>query len=115
MGRKFLRRTLKSIDRPVTFVATGSAPMMLPGMEVEGAGPISLPLPKSQEKKLIRIAEQAPYGKGEETLVDINVRRVWEIDAAKVSFANEEWIDLLAWTIIQVKEQLGLLDCRINS
>src|SRR4051794_8348685 len=74
---KKLIEALARIDRPGTFCVSGSAPAVLPGLEVEGLGPVGLPLTARQAKELKKQCEQAPYGKGEETVVDTNVRRVW--------------------------------------
>src|SRR6266540_2257811 len=49
------------------------------GLEVEDLGPIALPLTVQQAKELKKHCEQAPYGKGEKTIVDTNVRRVWHM------------------------------------
>jgi hypothetical protein len=54
-----------------------------------------LPLGKTQAAALKKHAHQAPYGKGEQTLVDTNVRRVWEIDADELTLANPEWPKIL--------------------
>ena len=57
----------------------------MPKVEVEGAGTLSLPVPDSQIATLIRQAERAPYGRGNETIVDAAVRKVWQIAFAKVA------------------------------
>lgn len=58
------------------------------GLEAAGVGAIALPLDKHVAVNLTKHARQAPYGKGTETLVDTEVRRVWEIDADQVTLAN---------------------------
>jgi len=59
---------LRQIDRPGTFCVNGSVPAVLPGLEVEGLGPVGLPLTSIAAKELIKHCHQAPYGKGEKTL-----------------------------------------------
>lgn len=105
---KRLLETLKKIDRPGTFCASGLLPSTLPGLEVAGFGPVALPLDKRQVTQLKKQARQAPYGKGTRTLVDTNVRRVWEIDAEQVTLANSEWHDLLNGAVQTVQRELGL-------
>lgn len=78
---------LGKIDRPGSFCASGRLPAVLPGLEVEGFGPVAFPLGQHHAAALKKRAHQAPYGKGEQTLVDTDVRRVWEIDAEQVTFA----------------------------
>jgi hypothetical protein len=85
-----LLESLKKIDRPGTFCASGQLPPTLPGLKVVELGPVDSPLEKRQAAALKKVARQAPYGKGTETLVDTNVRRVWEIDADQVVLANPE-------------------------
>ncbi|EFJ37980.1 hypothetical protein SELMODRAFT_437525 [Selaginella moellendorffii] len=54
-------------------------------MQVEGAGDLPLPLSNDGFLKLKAVSQQAPYGKGEETLLDTDVRRAWQVEASKVS------------------------------
>lgn len=106
--RKQLLETLKKIDRPGTFCTSGHLPPALPGLEVAGVGAVALPLEKRSAASLKKRARQAPYGKGTQTLVDTNVRRVWEIDAEQVSLANPEWPHLLERAVQTVQSELGL-------
>jgi hypothetical protein len=69
-----LSQALSQIDRPGSFCVSGSVPAVLPGLEVEGLGPIGLPLTAKTAKELKKQAHQAPYGKGEKTLVDTDPR-----------------------------------------
>ena len=89
--REELEQALYKVDRPGSFCAVGSAPTVLPGLEVHGLGPIGLPLTASQAKELIKRCEQAPHGKGEETLVDTKVRRVWRLKPDHFKLTNPEW------------------------
>lgn len=84
-----LLETLNQIDRPATFCTSGCLPAIYPGLTVVGLGAIALPLEKRQAAALKKLARQAPFGKGTQTLVDTNVRRVWEIDAEQVVLANQ--------------------------
>lgn len=106
---------LAKIDRPLSFCASGQLPAMLPGLEVTGVETIALPLAKDQAAALINVARQAPYGKGEETLVDTDVRRVWEIDAKQVVLANPGWPDVVGQAVRAVQSELGLEDQQLDS
>src|SRR5438128_2010814 len=103
-----LLAALKKIDRPGTFCTSGQLPAILPGLEVEDVGPIALPLGKGQATALKKHARQAPYGKGTQTLVDTDVRRVWEIDADQVVLANPEWTSAVEKAVLAVRSELGL-------
>ncbi len=106
--RQQLLDTLKNIDRPGMFCTSGRLPSMLPGLEVAGLGTVALPLDKRQAAALKELTRQAPYGKGLRTLVDVDVRRVREIDAEQVALTNPQWPDVLKQAVGAVQSALGL-------
>jgi hypothetical protein len=77
-------------------------------MEVDGVGPIALPLLPVQAEQLIVVAERAPYGRGEETLVDPAVRRAWQIDAGRVHIGGRHWPQTLERIVSRATEGLGV-------
>ena len=99
---------LSTIQRPGDFYATGSIEIFAPSLEVEGVGPIALPLLPVQAEQLIAAAEQAPYGRGEETLVDTAVRRTWQINADQVHIEGRHWQRDLAAIVKRAAEGLGV-------
>ena len=103
-----LLKSLKQVNRPLSFCAHESVPVTLPGLEIQGIGPIGLPISEIQVKKLVGVAHQAPYGKGEETVVDTDVRRVWAIDPDQFSLTNPKWPKFIKKRIKHIKEELGL-------
>jgi hypothetical protein len=110
-----LSQILETIDRPGSFCGSGSAPVVLPGLEVEGLGPVGLPLTAGQARELKALCEQAPYGKGEETVVDTSVRRVWRLKSERFSLTNPDWADFLRKTVRQVQKGLGLERQKLDS
>jgi hypothetical protein len=110
-----LRRALSKIDRPGSFCTSGSAPAVLPGLEVKGLGPVGLPLAASQAKELKKHCHQAPYGKGTETVVDPKVRRVWRMEPDRFSLTNPDWTRFIAETVARVQEGLGLEKQQLKS
>ncbi|PFH45776.1 hypothetical protein AMATHDRAFT_71092 [Amanita thiersii Skay4041] len=62
-----------------------------PCLNIEGVGLIGLPLSERDAKVIIGHASQAPYGHGDRTLVNTEVRDTWEISPAYVKFANSKW------------------------
>lgn len=70
-----LAEILDDVDRPGDFFASGCAEFLAPRLEVEGVGPIALPLLPTQAKQLIKAATRAPYGRGADTVVDTKIRR----------------------------------------
>jgi len=110
-----LDKVLQRIDRPGTFCVSGSAPVVLPGLEVDGVGPVALPLTSRQAKELKKHCEQAPYGKGEETIVDTSVRRVWRLKPEHFALTNPDWKPFLQGTVRKVQEELGLERQKLES
>lgn len=110
-----LNKALGKIDRPGAFSASGSVPAILPGLEVKGLGPIALPLVAKQAKELIEHCEQAPYGKGTETVVDSSVRRVWRLTPERFTLANADWINLIKDITTNVQKTLGLEEQKLEA
>lgn len=103
-----LSDALARIDRPSVFCTAGSMAAVLPGLEVEGVGPIGLPLTEKQANELKTRCEPAPFGKGTETLVDTKVRCVWRMNPEQFALANPAWTTLLHETVARVQEEFGL-------
>jgi hypothetical protein len=62
----------------------------------------------AQAEQLIAVAEQAPYGRGGETLVDTNVRRTWQVDAARLRLGGKRWEEDLGQIVRQAGNGLGV-------
>ncbi len=103
-----LHRALEEIDRPSVFCASGTLGTVLPGLEVKGLGPVGLPLTMTQAKELKRYCVQAPYGKGEATIVDTRVRRVWRMLPRRFALTNPAWKKFLGSAVARVEAELGL-------
>ncbi len=99
---------LNTVERPGDFYVTGMTAMFAPHLEVEGVGPVALPLLPVQAKQLVAVADQAPYGRGQETVVDPNVRRTWQIDAARVHLEGRHWGETLQAIVAQAAAGLGV-------
>ena len=86
-----LAKILADVDRPGDYFVSGREEFLVPRIQVEGVGPIALPLMPAQAKQLIKAATRAPFGRGAETVVDTNVRRTWQIEANHVSIGGKHW------------------------
>lgn len=100
--------TLASVQRPGGFHVAGSFDIHPPRLEVEGVGPIALPLLPAQAEALVAGADRAPYGRGGETLIDTGVRRTWQVDAAKVKLTGKKWAEDLAGVVERVRVGLAV-------
>ncbi len=86
-----LEPLIESIGRPGEYCAQGRLTCPMPRLEIDGIGMLSFPVPEFQARQLIELADQAPYGKGEQTLVDTSVRNCWEIAPEKFSLGGKGW------------------------
>ncbi len=64
---------------------------------------LRLPLGETQARELIGRCQQAPYGKGTQTLVDTTVRRVWELDPEHFQLSNPKWDQLIESIVGEVQ------------
>ncbi len=110
-----LLAVMEKIDRPGTFCTSGRLPAIFPGLSVAGIGNIALPLDKRQAAALKKQSHQAPYGKGTQTLVDTEVRRVWEIDAEQIELLNPDWSNALLLAVEAIQSSLGLEDQKLEA
>ena len=92
------------IKNPGNFAAGGLAYLPEPVLYVRGIGdnydsvpgydlptvskPIYLPIREQQAKDIAEQCVQAPYGRGEKTIVDTSVRKTWQLDPSYFSIDN---------------------------
>ena len=104
---KALEELLRAVDRPGDFCVYGRLFSPMPRVEVADVGMLSLPVPETQLRALIDVSEQAPYGKGADTVVDTSVRACRQIDSTKVQVAGGAWSDTLAEIVGRAANGLG--------
>jgi hypothetical protein len=73
---KKLCKLMGSVDRAGDYVHFGSCICPLPRIDIDGVGTLAFPLLDAQADALARAAEQAPYGRGSETIVSIAVKPI---------------------------------------
>src|SRR5262245_50732898 len=105
-----LAEILNTVQRPGDFYTTGTTDIFAPSLEVAGVGPIALPLLPVQVQQLIAVAKRAPYGRGEETLVDTEVRRTWQIAPERVQIAGRHWARTLTDIVERAAAGLGVTE-----
>lgn len=103
-----LAAVLDTVHRPGDFFAAGTTLLPLPHLEVQGVGRIALPLLPAQAEQLVAVAQRAPYGRGEDTLIDTAVRRTWQIGADHVSLQGRHWVQTLEGIVAQAATGLGV-------
>ena len=103
-----LAATLSTVRRPGDFFVSGATELLAPLLEVDGVGLVALPLLPIQAEQLVAVAQRAPYGRGEETLVDTAVRRTWQIGADRVRILGKHWARTLETILARVADGLGV-------
>lgn len=103
-----LASLLSTVQRPGDFFAAGTAELLAPSLAVEGVGPVALPLLPVQAEQIIAVATAAPFGRGEQTLVDPDVRRCWQIGPDQVRLGGRHWHRTLDGIVAQAAEGLGV-------
>ena len=102
-------KNLQSLKRPASSYATGGKTSLpLPCLSVKGmTDPVlSLPLTISQAKDIISVASQAPFGRGEETIVDTSVRCTWQLDPEQFTIKSLDSTKKLHELVTRVQEGL---------
>src|ERR1700677_981712 len=103
-----LEQLLAGLGEAARFESVGQVPAVLPGLEVQGLGSIGVPVAPADAKRIIGKASQAPYGLSEATIVDTEVRRVWQLEPSQFELRNAAWSEALANVVDMVKRDLGI-------
>ena len=105
-----LASALGSIHRPGEFAISGKVDLFMPKLDVDGVGRIALPLLPFQAEELIALAERDPFGRGEETVIDTDVRRTWQLASDQVQIGGKHWQQTLDHILDKVANGLGVTD-----
>jgi hypothetical protein len=79
-----------------------------PLLTLSDLGNFGLPLSPRDAQLVKNRCIHAPFGKGERTVVDTEVRDTWEMDAKDVIFRNVEWQAWMAGVVGEVCQTLGV-------
>lgn len=102
-----LETLLFNVKRPGQFFFHGTIEVPMPKMEVDGVGVISFPIPEGQIKQMIDQAVRAPYGRGQETILDTEVRKVWQLKSDSVKISGRTWGSYFKSILDEVTNGLG--------
>lgn len=90
------------------FACSGFLPdLCLPGLVIESVGHISLPVQDEQAQKIFELAKKAPFGLGDQTLIDEAVRKTWQLDPNQITIKNELFLAGIENVVSSVKKLLG--------
>lgn len=82
-----------SVTRPGDYCVHTRLFAPMPRIEAGTAGVLSFPIPQAQAQALVADAERAPYGRGQETIVDDSVRDCWQLTPDNIRIAGRTWAD----------------------
>lgn len=100
--------TLQSVKRPGSFAAGGKVQLPFPALQVNGIPEkIGLPINSFQVGKVVEKCSRAPFGRGEDTIVDTSVRCTWQLNPSQFSIGNRAWKKELMSLVSRVKTELG--------
>lgn len=103
-----LWKVLESLGEASQFCASGSREPVLPGLEVAGVGKVGVPVSAADARQIVTQAALAPYGRGEETIVDTDVRRVWQLEPRQFTLRNAAWGEFVDGIVSAVRKDLGI-------
>ena len=99
---------LKSVRCPGHFAASGRIDLNNPVLTINGLpDKVGLPLSQHQAKQIAENCSRAPFSRGEDTIIDTNVRCTWQLDPAQLSIKNSEWSEKLDALLVHLKTNLG--------
>ncbi len=99
---------LESLGESSQFATAGSLTPVLPGLEVKEVGHVGIPISAADARRLVKQASQAPYGRGEETIVDTSVRRVWQLEPGQFALHNPAWAAFVDGIVETVRKEFGI-------
>ena len=102
-----LSELISSIDRPGDYCVYGRFHTPMPRIWNNATGVLAFPLQPAQLQDLIALGERAPYGRGEETVLDRSVRDCWQLSPDQISVAGETWGETFNRILNRAAEGLG--------
>src|SRR6266568_4317611 len=104
---KPLEDILAAVRRPGDFFVRGMLETPMPRIEIDGVGVISFPVPDTQIQDIINGADRAPYGRGDETIMDASVRNAWQLAPAGVRIGGKSWQRSFEHILSAITDGLG--------
>lgn len=79
-----------------------------PGLYLKSGGIVGLPLSDRDAEAVIAASHEAPFGKGEETIIDKSVRKAWELSSTNFELRNPAWPGFVQSIVAKVSAGLGV-------
>lgn len=107
-ARDDLAAYLGRSHRPGSFASRRIVPADDLRIAVRGVGRVRFPVSQPQAEALCRVGTAALHGKGEQTLLDREVRDTWEIPLDRVGIDEARWAPTLRAALDAIGDDLGL-------
>ncbi|GAM24046.1 hypothetical protein SAMD00019534_072210 [Acytostelium subglobosum LB1] len=99
----------------VMFLCKGETELPMPRIEIKDVGVLSFPVPQVQIQSMIERATRAPFGRGTETITDLNVRRVWQIQNTDINITGKPFQTFFTSITNSIKESMGLTNDTVTA
>ena len=100
--------SLRSVERSGNFCVGGIREIVMPTIDVDGTAGSPFRSCTCRPNGSPQLPSQPAYGRGEETVVDREVRRTWQVDSAKVRIGGRIWDKTLAGLVADIALRLGV-------
>ncbi|KAL9129633.1 MAG: hypothetical protein Q9217_001951 [Psora testacea] len=106
--RDQLRYCLSRVKYAGSFTSSRKSQLNVdPGLHVDNIGNISLPLRSEDAEAIMKAGQQAPFGRGSETVVDTSFRNTQELNVDRFRLRNPAWTQYLQDIITPLGLALG--------
>lgn len=102
--------TLENIKSIGDFATRRAYPLAPNPVLQVGGDIIPLPLHDRDAQSIKKLARQAPFGKGDQTLVDVTVRRTWEVNISDFRIMNPSWPSFIDTLLKHACDNLGIVE-----
>lgn len=106
---------LTRVQRPGDFFAHGAIEIPMPRIDIHGVGTVSFPVPDVQITDIVACCDQAPVGRGSDTVLDTAVRRVWQLAPTQFDIGGKSWPRILDDMLSTVATELGCTGSEISA
>ena len=103
------------INRPGDYCVYGRFHAPMPRIWNSTTGVLAFPLQLGQLQDLIALGERAPYGRGDETILDRSVRDCWQVSPDQISVGGEAWGETFNHILNRAAEGLGYPPEAVNA
>ena len=103
-----LCNSLEQVSSAMSFASSGPCPTENPGIWILGVGLIGLPLSERDADLISKVTHPAPYGMGQDTIVDLTVRNTQELNADEFELRNPKWDIALEAVVHRAATELGV-------